>query len=412
MFDFMDMDFGAETSLEPSNGPYIPEAGDCMRCGMCVSGCPTFQLFQSEEETPRRRIRSIAKLLQDQSITAEEQQHLDNCLQCRACETVCPSKMSYGQLFDQAQTRIAPTLSWQARFGLKLIERKSLRQAVMPLLTLYLQSGLRKPLRHSGLLEKVGLAEAEALLARPAQQPLADYSPVTAERRGSVALFSGCLAENFDRESLDAAIHLLNAIGYDVLIPPQQSCCGAIHQHNGQSANALIENNLQVFNALEVDAVIHAATGCGAMLSEYAGDDTQAIERFHDRLYDINEFLLQHWPEELQLAPLAEQIAVHEPCSQRHVLKNQQAVSALLEKIPGLSVSALPDNHLCCGAGGSYMLSHPENAERLRQLKLTNIQQCQAEQVVSSNFGCALFLNDGNGKIKHPLTLLAAQLPT
>jgi glycolate oxidase iron-sulfur subunit len=207
-----------------------------------------------------------------------------------------------------------------------------------------------------------------------------------------------------------AAIKLLNAIGYEVLVPPQQGCCGAIHQHNGQSAAGLIDNNIAVFNALDIDAMLHTATGCGAMLSEYQNDD-EAGQLFRQRLCDINEFLLKHWPDELQLTVSTLKVAVHEPCSQRNVLKNQQAVYALLQKIPGLSIAALADNHICCGSGGSYMLTHPDNAGQLRTLKQKIITATSADVVVSGNFGCSVFFSADGGKVEHPLLLLARQLP-
>jgi len=206
-----------------------------------------------------------------------------------------------------------------------------------------------------------------------------------------------------------AAIKLLNAIGYEVLVPPQQGCCGAIHQHNGQSAAGLIDNNIAVFNALEVDAVLHTATGCGAMLSEYQNDD-EAGQLFRQRLCDISDFLLEHWPDDLQLTSSKLKVAVHEPCSQRNVLKNQQTVYALLQKIPGLSIAALADNPICCGAGGSYMLTHPDNAGQLRALKQQIIAASSADVVVSGNFGCAVYLNADGGGVEHPLQLLARQL--
>ncbi len=284
----------------------------------------------------------------------------------------------------------------------------------MPLLAIYLKSGLQKPLRRSGLLKKLHLADAEALLGQPALQALAVSYPSSTTKRGRVALFTGCIAEHFDRETLLAAIKLLNAVGYEVLVPPQQGCCGAIHQHNGQSAASLIDNNIAVFNALEVDAVLHTATGCGAMLSEYQSDDGNAAELFQQRLYDISDFLLKHWPDSLQLTASTMKVAVHEPCSQRNVLKNQQAVYALLQKIPGLSIAELAGNHICCGAGGSYMLTHPDNAAQLRALKHQAITDTTADVVVSGNFGCAVYLNDypeTTIRVEHPLVLLAGQLP-
>ena len=409
MFDFMDMGFD-EPGEPISSGPYIPDAGECMRCGMCVSSCPTFRLFQVDEETPRRRIRTLSKLLvENLPASADEHRHLDNCLQCRACETVCPSRMAYGQLFNQAQAQLKANPGWLAKLAFKLIENKRWRTRLMPLLAVYLKSGLQEPLRRSGLLKKLHLAEAEALLGKPALQALAVSYPASATKRGQVALFTGCVAEQFDRETLSAAIRLLNAIGYEVLVPPQQGCCGAIHQHNGQSAAGLIDNNISVFNALDVDAVLHTATGCGAMLSEYQNDD-EAGQLFRHRLCDINDFLLEHWPDDLQLTASTLKVAVHEPCSQRNVLRNQQSVYALLQKIPGLNIVALADNPICCGAGGSYMLTHPANAEQLRALKQKSIAAASADIVVSSNFGCRIFINPNEIKLEHPLLLLAQHL--
>jgi len=172
----------------------------------------------------------------------------------------------------------------------------------------------------------------------------------------------------------------------------------------------LIANNIRVFNALEVDALLHTASGCGAMLAEYPMDG-EGAETFHRRLADINEFLLSHWPDDLQLQPLHMKVAVHEPCSQRNVLKNAGSVYALLAKIPALNVVPLQDNQLCCGAGGSYMLTHPDNAEQLRELKRQHIASASADIVVSSNYGCAAFISEQTRKIEHPLALLARQLP-
>jgi glycolate oxidase iron-sulfur subunit len=409
MFDFMDISY--EESGKPQNfGPYIPDAAECMRCGICVSNCPTFRLFKIDEETPRRRLRTISKILvEKQTISADERMHLDNCLQCRACESVCPSHMAFGQLFDQAREQLQANSSWLAKLAFKLIENKHLRLWLMPLLDVYMKSGLQKPLRSSGLLKTMHLAEAEALLSKPVLQAMANCYPTSITKRGQVALFTGCIAEHFDRETLLAAIKLLNAIGYEVLVPPQQNCCGAIHLHNGQSAAGFIDNNIVIFNTLNVDAVIYTATGCGAMLSEYQNND-EAGQLFRQRLYDINNFLLEHWPDDLHLSASELKVAVHEPCSQRNILKNQQAVYTLLQKIPGLSVAALADNLICCGAGGSYMLTHPEYAGQLRALKQQIITTVSADIVVSGNFGCTVFLSADGSKMVHPLLLLARYL--
>lgn len=419
MFDWQDMSFEAAESADTGcDSPYIPTAAECMRCGMCVSSCPTFRLFEIDEETPRRRLRSISKVVvENQTLDADQHRHLDNCLQCHACESVCPSRMQYGQLFDQAQVKLHEDqpLTWQARLGYWLLEHKRWRKLLLPMLALYLRSGLRKPLRASGLLAKLNLATAENLLTEPSLSTLSGiYPSKQRKQRGRVALFTGCISEDFDHASQWASIQLLNAIGYEVVVPEAQGCCGALHQHNGRSAQAMIDHNIAVFYALEVQAVLYNASGCGAMLSEYQNQDPETSGWFRRHVQDVSEFLLQQWPEGLQLAASNLNVAVHEPCSQRNVLKNSSTVYALLRKIPGLNVEPLPDNQLCCGAGGSYLLTHPENAGQLRQLKRQAIEGCGADLVVSSNFGCALHLNanqpDTAPKLLHPLQLLADRL--
>jgi len=423
MFDFQDFGFdsasdGSADASPPSTGPYIPEASECMRCGMCVSTCPTFRLFQVDEQTPRRRVRTIAKILADDAgVGVEELAQLNDCVQCRTCETVCPSRMSYGTLFDRAQAKLRATArpSWLARLGLRLIERKHARALLLPFVTLYLRSGLQKPLRASGLLAKLGLGAAEALVCEPSLVGLAGIYPVERriKYRGRVALFTGCLAEHFDRPVQVAGIKLLNRLGYEVVVPEEQGCCGAIHQHNGLPAESMMEANIAAFYALEVEAVIYSASGCGAMLTEYQGGDSETSGWFTKHLIDINEFLLAHWPEDLQLAASNLNVAVHEPCSQRNVLKNSQSVYALLRKIPGVNLEALADNQLCCGAGGTYMLSHPENAKSLRAAKRLAMAGSGADVVVSANFGCGFYLNAGQpagSRVLHPLQLLADRI--
>ncbi len=239
-----------------------------------------------------------------------------------------------------------------------------------------------------------------------------------------MALFTGCISDHFDRKTLLASIKLLNVIGFDVLVPKQQTCCGAIHQHQGNTAIAgkMAALNTKVFNSLAIEAIIYTASGCGLMLNEYEqdnGDDASESLRFGNPLFDITEFLNLHWPEDISLKechPNARKVAVHEPCSQRNARtepgKRHQHVYALLEKIPEITVIPLPDNQICCGAGGVHMLTHPEIADPLRNEKLAHFEHSQADLLVSTNIGCALHLNAGPAlnKVVHPVVLLAELL--
>ena len=410
-----------DSSFSVQSGPYIPEASDCMRCGLCISLCPTYKVSPIEAETPRSRIRTIDKIINETAIpSAEDILHLNNCTQCRACETICPSQMAYGQLFDQAREILYSSepsklnSHFLAALGFKLIENKALFSKAIKLIVAYQKSGLASLVRKTPLLRLLKCDKAEALLPEINLAKLADNYPSSQTLKGTVALFTGCLTEAFDIKTLKATINMLNAIGYSVLIPQQQGCCGALHQHQaqGKTADRLAFNNIDVFNALEIDAIIYTSSACGLMLQE----------KFTQPLFDITEFLCKHWPAELTLnnSILTDKsIAVHEPCSQRNVTKVSEKkhdyVYELLAKIPGLNIQALADNQTCCGAGGVHCLTHPEIAEPLRTIKLKHFQESEADYLVTTNIGCSLHLNNGlytdkaptDNAVIHPVVLLA-----
>ncbi|MGZ8136347.1 MAG: (Fe-S)-binding protein [Methylococcaceae bacterium] len=407
MFDWLDGEMD-DHAVYRQDGLYIPDAGECLRCGFCVSGCPTYQLFKIDAETPRSRIRTIDKILNSNDlVSATELEHLNNCTQCRACEAICPSRMNYGQLFDLAREKLNQNSKMTPDIAFKFIEHKALMFLAAIVCKLYQSSGLQFLFRKSRLLRLLKLEKAEALLPETDISFLRKRYPAAQRHRGNVALFTGCIGNHFDRRTLLASIKLLNHIGYGVLIAQEQGCCGAIHQHQGRTemAKKMANSNRNVFDLLAVDAIIYTASGCGLMLSEYE-------PAFKKNLFDIAEFLNLHWPEQIKLQAYPGNVTVHEPCSQRNSLKNQQHVYDLLNRIPEITLSPLPDNQLCCGAGGVHMLTHPEIAYSLRDAKISLFKQSPAGLLVSSNIGCILHLNTGmdNAQVIHPLVLLAAQV--
>ena len=403
--------------------------------------CPTYKLFQIEAETPRSRLRTIDKIINGNTTGSEEElKHLNNCTQCRACETICHSRMAYGHLFDLAREKLFQTGASErcanllSVIGFKLIEHKPLLYAATVIIRLYQKTGLQFLLRKTGLLRVFKLEKAESLMPEADSSNLAERYPTDKQHRGNVALFTGCISNHFDRKTLLASIKLLNVIGFDVLVPKEQTCCGAIHLHQGNTATAdkMAALNTAVFNSLDVEAIIYTTSGCGLMLNEYEqdnGDEASDVKKFGSSLFDITEFLNLHWPEDINLKDRRSSashenriVAVHEPCSQRNVPKPElgnegasnrhQHVYALLEKIPEITVIPLPENQICCGAGGVHMLTHPEIAEPLRDAKLAHFEQSQADLLVSTNIGCALHLNAGPAlnKVIHPVVLLAELL--
>ncbi|MBI2779647.1 MAG: (Fe-S)-binding protein [Gammaproteobacteria bacterium] len=397
----------------------------CVKCGLCLPHCPTYTKTRNEGESPRGRIALIEGLAGGRlALTPRLEAHLASCLTCRACEDVCPSGVHYGTIIDAGRALIKSQREQSTReaamYG--LISRKPLLRFAARLLRFYQRSGLQRLARVSGLARLAGTGRLDALLPPlPPAPAWQDYYPPRGEKRGTVALFTGCVAEVMDTATLSAAIRLLTTCGYGVHVPRTQACCGALHLHNGQPAQArqLAEKNLAAFAALKVDAVISAASGCGAQLAEYDQliADDQRTRSFAHSVQDISQFLAGiAWPEDITFSPLLKRVAVHDPCSLRHVLHQQAHPYTLLRHIPGIELIPLPGNAQCCGAAGAYMITQPALADSLRNDKLEALKAAGAEILVSSNLGCALHLAAGlresgtDVEVIHPVTLLERQM--
>lgn len=408
------------------------DADQCVMCGLCLPHCPTYRETRDEGESPRGRIALMSALAGARlPLTPRLEAHLDHCLACRACEDVCPSQVPYGPLIDAGRSLIHER---HANAGLRrrlshsvaaaLLGRPPLMRAATRLLRLYQRSGLGRP---------GGRAAGESVWARmqrylPPLDPIGKWSGLypapAARRRGRVALFTGCANPVLDPAGIRASIKVLNALGYDVDVPGDQVCCGALFQHDGRLDTAwrFARRNLAAF-AGDAGAVISLASGCGATLKEYPQllslppDHHQAAADFAAKCEDINGFVTRTpWPEGMTPAPLNARVAVHDPCTLRRVLHQQDVVYEMLGRIPGARIDPLPGNDACCGAAGSYMFSQPDMADRLLQHKLDAVTSAAPAVLVTSNIGCALHIGAGlrasnwDVPVMHPVTLLARQI--
>ena len=396
----------------------IEEANKCVACGLCLPHCPTYAKTLDENESPRGRIALMRALAVGQlELTATLKAHLDLCLSCRACEHVCPSQVRYGRLYNDTRAatwrRAPPT--WMTRTLLGAVVRPStLARGARWLRTRPLRA-LLTPFRHTAIGELLA-----NLPAAPTPRGFSRSYPA-ANPQGDVSLFLGCVTRAFDVATLQSAIRVLNAIGYNVHVPTGQSCCGGLHLHAGDRRNALRlhTRNLAAFAHDDAQPVVSVASGCAASLrdvAEFAG--SSVARQFAARAVDINDFLARvEWPAGLRLAAWRARIAVHDPCTLTHVLRQEASVYRLLARIPQAEIVPLAQNRTCCGAAGSYFLSQPAMAASLRADKLKAITDATPDVVASANIGCALFLAAGlrnNGcpvEVVHPVTLLARQLP-
>jgi glycolate oxidase iron-sulfur subunit len=407
----------SSTAARSAAGKNIPYERflDCVHCGLCTSACPTYLETGNENDSPRGRIYLMRAVTDDRlELTPAVARHLELCLDCRSCESACPSGVQYGRLIEpfrvtmhreqvQSGTQVPGWFRKLVLHGLFPSARR-LRWALWP-------ARWMQTLRLDLLAERLGLLRLlpgplqrmQRLLPRlqPRGTELPEFLPAIGARRARVAVFTGCVADAMFHHVNVATALVLQRNGCDVLIPRTQRCCGAIHYHSGEGepALALAQENLSAFPWNELDAVIVNVAGCGSMLKDYGhlarevcGNDPATAERlssFAHKVKDVSEFLAELGP----VAPAGKipRVATyHDACHLCHAQQIRRQPRELLELIPELQVVPLAESEVCCGAAGSYNLTEPEMADRLGQRKVAHILQTGADAVITANAGCSL----------------------
>jgi glycolate oxidase iron-sulfur subunit len=377
-------------------GRVVALADQCVQCGLCLPACPTYRFDQLETESPRGRI-ALAKAwaLEILPPTAAGDIHLDHCLGCRRCEVVCPAGVQYGPLLFEARSqqreRRAPR--WKQRGAEWVTARPdvlrlmlALYRFVFPLLPRSLRPLARPP---------VPAARTDT----GTRQGTAAPSPAVAGAEGRVALFVGCVAGTYETNLRAALLKLCTAAGVTVVLPEGQTCCGSLHAHAGNAADArrLAQRNRAALG--NMGTVLTLATGC----HEAIADALHGLADTRDAL----DFIARN-PGQLRFRPSRERIALHLPCTQRNVARSDIATRALLARVPGLEIVDLDAGFGCCGAAGTQMLTDPVRAAAYRRPLLEQSDASGATRLLSANIGCRLhFANGTRLPVQHPLEFLA-----
>jgi glycolate dehydrogenase iron-sulfur subunit len=392
----------------------LADADLCVKCGLCLPHCPTYTKTQDENESPRGRIALIQALASgDLPESPKLLQHIDNCLLCRSCERVCPAMVPYGRLIDNFRGRYGG----KKRSGLTLsmlkgiVHHRSLHKVAQKLLALYQATGLQQ----AGMAKLSMLEQINRLLPAGNEKIMVKegFFPATGQCKGEVGLFKGCMGDLLDVDTVSAAIEMLNHAGYNVYLPDQQRCCGALDLHAGdfETAEKLAVDNINACADRPMTAIVTIASGCGSTLQEYNNAE------FTAKVIDISQFLYQEKAlAKVQLAPLNATIVLHTPCSLRNVMREEQGALELIRQIPEAKIIPMAEAIKCCGAAGSYMLEHPEMSQAIRQDLLQYVSTIKPNYLITSNIGCALHIRAGvkqynmDVEVLHPVVLMRRQL--
>jgi glycolate oxidase iron-sulfur subunit len=387
---------------------------ECVHCGLCLDACPTYRVLGHEADSPRGRIYQIRQVYEGK-VSAEDpdfREHIYACLDCRACQTACPSGVQYGAIIEAARAVAEPIDPSEKTVGRAILgsvfTRPRLLDAAGLGLRLYQRLGVQNVARRSGLLKLLPqrLREMEAMLG-PAQGGIRRWSaPHVTPARGAVryrvGFIEGCIMPQLFGETNAATVRVLAANGCVVYSPPRQGCCGALQMHTGdrETARELARRNIDAFDGLGLDAIIINAAGCGSTLKEYdhlLRDDAAYAERaaqFTARVRDVSEFLAS-----IDLVPptrpVRMRVTYQDACHLAHGQGIRQQPRQLLRQIPGLELVEMKESDVCCGSAGIYNLTHYEVSVQLLEQKRDNVLATGAEAIVAPNPGCTMQLAYG-----------------
>jgi glycolate oxidase iron-sulfur subunit len=386
-----------------------------------LPNCPTYLATGYEAESPRGRIHLITALNEGRvEPTAAYKQHLELCLVCRNCESVCPSGVPFGRIMEAGRAQL------YARTSLSLRERIFRRVAfkeVLPhptrlrvlfgLLLIYQRTGLRALARR--VLPRP-LKDLEALLPelpRPFVPPYEVY-PAVGKARYRVGMFTGCVMPFLYGPVHEATLRVLRHNGCEVHAPREQVCCGALNVHGGERemSRELAQQNIRAFLDLDLDAIVVNSAGCGSTMKEYADLVGGAeAEEFARLTRDVTEFLAEIEIKQPGSSP-KRTVTLQESCHLVHAQRIREAPRKLLGLLPGVELKDMARPELCCGSAGLYMLTEPAMSSRLLDDKMRDIGSTGATTVVTANPGCMMQLQRGlqragiAGEVRHVVELL------
>ena len=380
----------------------------CVHCGMCNATCPTYQILGDELDGPRGRIYLIKQVLEGKTVTSKTQTHLDRCLSCRSCETTCPSGVQYHTLLE---------------IGRDIVEQQVGRGILSKLKRSLMKQGLSNP-RLFQLALNIG-RQTKSVLPKNLAQKIPDRPSTklltlpTATHDKKVLMLAGCVQPALAPEINAAAIRVLDACGVQTVVLEQAGCCGAValHLSDAELAREQARRNIDAWWPVfeqGTDAVLMTASGCGLMVKEYERllrEDAHYADKakqIADKALDLSQYLSSFRTRLIELygGKIEEKITWHAPCTLQHGMKAGVVVEDLLRDL-GAEVKTCGQAHLCCGSAGTYSISQAPISLQLRDQKLSELERCGGDRIVSANMACQLHLQSGTSTpVQHWIMLI------
>jgi glycolate oxidase iron-sulfur subunit len=372
------------------------ELAACVSCGLCLPHCPTFRVTGEEALSPRGRIAAMRIIDAGGPIDDAFEHIIQTCIQCRACETACPSSVPFGRLMEGTRQVLArrSVPAWQ-RVAYKTLSHPRLLSAMTAI---------------GGVAQRAHLVPP-ALARRLALPKLPVRQPPLAPTGGDVWLFMGCVMNAWQRPVHRASIEVLRSMGVGVALPGRgAACCGALHVHAGLHDESVRLARRCVSALPGPRPILVDSAGCGAALKDFGHLLGEEGEAFSSRVFDIHEWIAARAGDlpSVKTEPGSERslrVAVQDPCHLRHVQRAEGPVRTVLERYG--QIVELADDGRCCGAGGAYSALQPDLAGAVRTQKVAMIAAAGADVVASANPGCALWLSAAGVPVRHPMEIVA-----
>ncbi len=379
----------------------------CNKCGLCLAGCPIYKVTGIEWTAARGRLALLRSVLDNELELNELNEPIFNCLTCNGCTDHCPSGVIVDEIIVKARAELVRRRGqpWIRRLIFHSLLPNPSRLNKLAQLLGWLQASrlpaLGRSLGITRLMGNAGKAEPILPKIRLRHRITSASSPELEHPKYRVAYFVGCAATSLTPQVAEAAISVLNRHNVEVILP-EFVCCGmpAYGYGDSDSALAMVRKNVDLASSLEVDAIIATCASCGSLLKKYPtllSEDTDYLAQakaLASKVRDISEFLVSIGLV-TEMGTLKKKVTYHDPCHLGRFQKVSEQPRQILKSIPGVEFIEMPESNMCCGAAGSYNLSHYSLSMSVLERKMKNVAQTGADLLITSCPGCTMQLAYG-----------------